>query len=294
MIRNDPNELVYLVDSQAKYYPDFVSVFIPNIPIIKGYSKINTAPSDIENEIQDKQTEGETPFERSIRRTKRRISDYVLCNDFDMFVTFTFSEDRQNVEKSKMKMSNWLRNQRKRNGKFKYLIIPEFHKDGRSLHFHALVGGYTGIIEQAINPKTHQPLKQRGQYVFSISGYTLGFTNVKVIDKDPSERYKVGFYLQKYITKTCPESLLRIAIGLLKDSIYLLSKTILRDFTKLYNLTGKLKLNSVILCVSIKTPTHLQKSSGKTLSKMTPQELEAFKQLIEVLALAVVESDEDV
>jgi hypothetical protein len=204
MLRNDPNERIYLVDAQAKYYPEFVSIFIPNIPTIKGYSQSSSAPKDMEKELEDKQYEGESPFERSIRRTKRRISDYVLCNDFDMFVTFTFAKDRQNVERSKMKMSNWLRNQRKRNGKFQYLIIPEFHKDGKSLHFHALIGGYMGIIEHAISPRTHQPLRQRGQYVFSLSGYTLGFTNVKVIDKQPSQRYKVGFYVQKYITKDMP------------------------------------------------------------------------------------------
>ena len=44
---NNPNEPVYLVDAQAKYYPEFVSVFVPNIPTIKGYSQSSSPPVEI-------------------------------------------------------------------------------------------------------------------------------------------------------------------------------------------------------------------------------------------------------
>lgn len=200
---NNPYQVSMLVDAVATYYPDMVQVYIPKMPIVrlpsgfdgKTYSGMASDIDTISNENNE---------ERSIRRSAKTIGDYILCNDFDMFVTFTIKDDRQNIERSRQKVINWLKNQRNRNGKFRYIVVPEFHKDGESLHFHALIGDFTGKIEQAINPKTSQPLKQKGRNVYQIVGYTLGFTNVKLIGKEAKDRSKLSAYLKKYITKDMP------------------------------------------------------------------------------------------
>lgn len=190
-----------LVNAKAAYYPGFIRVFVPNIPYLvddPGYEL------SIKKERSDKEstsTTYETDSERSIRRTRKLIKDYVLCNPFNQFVTFTFAENRHDVDACKKRMSNWLKNQRNRKGKFRYLIVPEFHKDKKAIHFHALFEGYKGTVKESINSKT-------GTYFpkpkYHIPGYTLGFSDVKKIDDKTDSATKVSYYIQKYITKDMP------------------------------------------------------------------------------------------
>lgn len=206
---NDPRRLTnphlqpMLVDAQATYYPDVVQIYIPHEPILRfpsGYDKKKkSSPLTLSSKAEKENDE-----ERSLRRAAKKVGDYILCNSFDMFVTFTIKDDRQNSERSKKRLLGWLKNQRNRNGKFRYIVVPEFHKDGVSLHFHALLGDFSGKIERATNPRTNKPLRIKGRNIYQISGYTLGFTNVKLIGNKPKDRLKLGAYLKKYITKDMP------------------------------------------------------------------------------------------
>jgi hypothetical protein len=205
---NNPYQISTLIEAQATYYVEagMIQIYIPKQPAVKhgqGYeiptrARLNRLEDDAGSLTK------ETNLERSIRRSKKLIRDYALCNCFDMFITFTFATDRDDVEKCRRRMMDWLKNQRNRNGKFRYLIVPEFHKDGKSIHFHALIGGYEGKIEKAINPKTNKQLKQKGRYVYQLSGYTLGFNNVKLIGNTIEDRTRVASYIQKYMTKDMP------------------------------------------------------------------------------------------
>jgi len=206
---DDPRRLINphltptLVDAQATHYPNMIQIYIPKHPILRnptGVKKTKHQSLEEEAGIYEK----EKNQERSIRRAKKKTGDYILCNSFDLFATFTIRDDRQNSDHSKQKVLNWLKNQRNRKGKFQYVIVPEFHKDLRSLHFHALLGNYTGTIEKAINPKTGHQLKQHGRNVSQIGGYTLGFTNVMHVNDKPIDRSKLSAYLKKYITKDMP------------------------------------------------------------------------------------------
>lgn len=198
----------YLVNAKATYYLKFVRVFIPNKPYEKLKPGLELRKAVYGNitpkEPDEKNVPNENDIERSIRRTRKSIKDYTFRNEFDHLATFTFKEDRQDVSKCKSKMSNWLKNQQKRSGKFDYLIVPEFHKDSESIHFHALIKGFKGRIKQSISSKTGKPLKQKGRNVYEYPGYTLGFTNVKIIDNKEDTDTKVAFYIQKYITKDMP------------------------------------------------------------------------------------------
>ena len=193
----------YKVHARATFYPNFVRVFIPQKPYDKLLPGMEASKSLIRTKNVSKQN-SEEDFERSLRRTKKTIRDYVLCNQFGLLATFTFKHDRQNTPKSKIKMSNWIKNQQKRKGKFEYLIIPEFHHDQQSLHFHALIKNYTGKLKPAINPKTKDHLKQKGRQIYTLPSYRLGFTNVIKIDDSPESHAKVASYVGKYITKDMP------------------------------------------------------------------------------------------
>jgi len=138
----------------------------------------------------------------SQRRTKQNIVDYVLCNDFDMFVTFSFAQDRYDIDKCKKDLMNWIKNAQqwhRDNGykPFSYILVPEFHKDKKAIHFHGLFNNFLQHIKQSKNPKTGKPVVQKGKMVFNIPSYTLGFTNVTYIkNKEATARY-----VTKYITK---------------------------------------------------------------------------------------------
>lgn len=203
---NNPFQIPIMIEAQATYYPHMVSVFIPNTPLFRRPEIDPKAIRGTLVKLEDdaEATPSEPPQERSIRRTKKRISDYALCNSFSMFVTFTFANDRQNIDAKRQQMKNWLKNQRNRNGKFQYLLVPEFHKDKSSLHFHALFNNYPGKLERALNPNTNKPVIQKGKLIYVLPEYTLGFNNVKLIGQDYEDNSRVAAYIQKYIVKDMP------------------------------------------------------------------------------------------
>lgn len=193
-------ETYYDVLASAKIYPNHVRVFIPSYPYQKKIPFMEEIVDGLEVEdwpsrIIDPNSEDN--LERSVRKTKTLISDYVLCTEFDLFATFTFSpkkSDRFNPDLVKLQMASWLKNQKFRNGKFPYLIVPEFHADGKALHFHALFKGYTGELVDA--GKT-----SKGRKLFHFKSYTLGFNSAVKIDNID----KVSSYVKKYITKDMPQ-----------------------------------------------------------------------------------------
>ena len=184
----------YKVHASATYYPYFVRVFIPENP----YSKLLPGMEPTKKVIRTKNGSIrylEEDTVRSLRRTKKTITDYVLCNQFDLFATFTIGDDRHNVDRSRARMSDWLKNTQKRSGKFDYLIVPELHKDG-ALHFHGLFKDYSGKLSYSGRKN------RRGQPIWNVKGYRSGFTTAVKIP--PKDNLRVGLYVRKYITKDMP------------------------------------------------------------------------------------------
>lgn len=88
-------------------------------------------------------TEHEGRMSESLSRSRRLIQEYILCNHFDLFCTFTFDKekvrDRHDYKDLKKRFSKALNNYRTRHDKnFQYLYIPELHKDG-AVHFHGVM-----------------------------------------------------------------------------------------------------------------------------------------------------------
>lgn len=193
MLGNQEHQIHVDVHSYLKIYPNFARLYTYPKPIraqVKGF-ELRTEKKQIKSHNSSFNNES---FENSIRRTKTRISDIILSNEFDLFTTFTFKSDRQNIDKSKSKMSNWLKSQQKIHGTFQYLIVPEFHKDGKSIHFHALIKGYKGQLVDS--GKTINRRK-----VYNIKSYKSGFSTAVKIDNTQ----KVSSYVKKYITKDMPK-----------------------------------------------------------------------------------------
>lgn len=132
-------------------------------------------------------------FESSIIRTRTTIEDLCLCNQFDLFCTFTFDPKRFNSRKiayCKSYMNHWTHNQKFRGSPLlQYLIVPERHKSG-AIHFHALLKNYQGRLKDSGH-------KQGGRIIYNIPYWSFGFSTAVKIDNQEA----VSRYIRKYITK---------------------------------------------------------------------------------------------
>lgn len=197
------SKATYYVEARQKIYKNSTEIYIPSRPYPKleeGYELIDP----IVGSGKPQPTSEEDKQDRSMRRTRTAIKDLILSNGFELFATFTFRDDRDNPEISKNKMNGWLKRQRKKDKSFQYVVIPEFHKDNVSLHFHALISGYKGQLIRSINPRTNKPLVKKGSQIYDFPNYTLGFSEVRMIGSEEKDRIRAGFYLLKYVSKEIP------------------------------------------------------------------------------------------
>ena len=144
----------------------------------------------------------------SIKRTKKKVYDYAKSNEWEWFVTFTFSPDKVNrydYDECTKYLSKWLNNLRckYKSTALSYLVVPEQHKDG-AYHFHGL---FSGMNEHQIVWTGKYVIKRvRGlrskfvrtkEKIYKIGSYKLGWMTATRV----REMEKVTSYITKYITK---------------------------------------------------------------------------------------------
>lgn len=218
---NNYAKRTYLVKNLVKIYPTFIKLYEYHTPKSIKVDGFDTSKTYRSIGLEQTALQKEQNVINSLRRTKTTLKDMVLSNDFKYFITFTFSCrncpdncknyitpkngtipkcscnpetcQRNNPARQKKRMAKWLRNYQDRNGKIGYIIVPEYHKDKRALHFHAL---FTHVQ----TPLTYSGHKINGRKSYKFPAYTLGFSSVVKIDNSP----KVASYVSKYITKDMP------------------------------------------------------------------------------------------
>lgn len=199
------------ISSYAKVYPDFVKIVKYNRPIVFTNFQDKGTSYFLKNEENDY-------LQKSINRTKTKISDYILCNNFTHFITFTFDpknskvkteENRHDLLKMSKLLITWVNSEqinhfRRHGHRFGYLIVPERHKNN-AWHFHAVFQDYKNEIEDfysvknkyltvdEIRSKNKKPKNQRG----FLPRYTLGRSEIAPI----KDKTKMSNYIKKYITK---------------------------------------------------------------------------------------------
>ena len=140
-------------------------------------------------------------FENNIARAKSTIMAIGLCNDWDFFCTFTLDKtkyDRFNLRAWQQDFSQWIRNQIRITGhEFKYLLIPELHKDG-AWHMHGFVRGYSWDDLSLFLPEIHPyDLVKKGYRYHPGITEKFGFNSFgRIKKKEAATRY-----LLKYINK---------------------------------------------------------------------------------------------
>lgn len=129
----------------------------------------------------------------SLCRTKRRIKEICLCNDFEYFVTMTVSSkieqyNRFDLEDCVDNCKKFMHKLKRKSNEFKFIFIIEEHKKG-GYHFHGMMKNL---------PEGDIYTNQNG-YLSSHILDGLGFNSFdKVQDYN-----RCCNYITKYITKNC-------------------------------------------------------------------------------------------
>lgn len=154
--------------------------------------------------------------EDSIRRAKTAVSDIIRMNDFEYFVTLTLSEkeiDRTNPKEITRKLKIALSNLVERYC-LKYVLIPEYHKDGKAVHFHGFISGDIKTVDSGTvkAPNHKKPIKietakrkgislENCKTVYNLPQWKLGFTTAIPLSRNDRDNTALEIYVTKYITK---------------------------------------------------------------------------------------------
>lgn len=177
--------------------------------LVEGKAREGQAPAVRE---AGKKSEG-ADMERSARRARSKLRRLALSNEFAHFVTLTLDKDkidRYDAAAVQRALSTWCSNMVQRRG-FRYVIVPEKHKDG-AWHFHGLVaGGYdlvdSGTIKRPGIKKPCRPkdraqreawLREGGHIVYNVPQWTLGYSTAITLY---GEYGRAVGYVCKYIGK---------------------------------------------------------------------------------------------
>ncbi len=151
----------------------------------------------------------EQRFSQSLSRSRARIFELALCNEFQYFCTFTQDKEKRerfNLSEFRKDFSQMVRNlnkTRSENERIKYLLIPEQHKDG-AWHMHGLLMGLTSadLREFTLNEKLPEKIRKSinfGKKVYNWEKYSqkFGFFTCTEIENKTA----CGKYITKYLTK---------------------------------------------------------------------------------------------
>lgn len=177
------------------------------------------------SEIQKRLKDYNRSLQASMNRSINMIYDYTRSNEWDYFITLTFSQDKVNdrsdYDDLTKKMSNWInRIRRDYAPELKYIMVPELHNSPESLvkckecdtwfqkkenrcscgsveyahayHFHGLLAN-TGMM--ILNDSGKKDKMKRP--IYNIGNYKFGWAEATKV----SNTYKVSRYLSKYVTK---------------------------------------------------------------------------------------------
>lgn len=160
--------------------------------------------------VRGKSDNREKSLYDSLRRTKNKIYDLVLSNDWEYWATQTFNDkkvNRYNLDEIIKKFLGHLNNIKNRYYKFEHLLIPELHKDG-AIHLH---GFFKNIPKDKIVFSGHYYFNKKSKLKRKIYNWIdtidFGFNDFVALDTSDRLGYiKMAKYCTKYITKDLIEN----------------------------------------------------------------------------------------
>lgn len=197
-----------MYNTRIKYYPNGtaggvfpVEIMVFNQPLFapctlmcKAHQSARDNTSDIDTALDG---HGSYDAIKYYRRVRKNVYDIISCNpDMSMFVTLTFDAsviDRYSYSDIIRKLNVWLDNRVRRNG-LKYLLVPEYHKDG-AIHFH-------GVMKDSSLKLVNSGKRHKNKTIYNITDFPYGFTTAKRLGGKDHDIQAVAGYVTKYMTKT--------------------------------------------------------------------------------------------
>ena len=151
-------------------------------------------------------------FSNSISRSKARVFELAMCNEFKYFCTFTQDEkkrDRFDLKEFRKDFAQFVRNlNRGREEKIKYLLIPEQHKNG-AWHMHGFLMGLNSddlrlfTLNEKLPERIRKPIA-KGVAIYDWTAYRrkFGYFTCTEIDNHTA----CAKYITKYISKDFQKS----------------------------------------------------------------------------------------
>ena len=153
-------------------------------------------------------------FSQSVSRSRARVFELAMCNEFHFFCTFTQSaelRDRFDLNAFRKDFTMLVRNtnrNRTEEDKIRYLLIPEQHKDG-AWHMHGLLNGLTSsdLREFKVSENIPKRMKDRirkGEKIYDWTAYRRKFGYFMCENVQNSTA--CAKYVTKYISKDLQKS----------------------------------------------------------------------------------------
>ena len=128
-----------------------------------------------------------------MKRAKQHVYDIAMMNDFKYFITWTLDKtkiDRENVDEIKKKLQAFLNNMQQRYN-VSYILIPEYHSDGKAIHIHGLINGSIKLVDSNLTTS-------EGKTIYNMPQWKYGFSTAIELD---DRKEAVSHYITKYISK---------------------------------------------------------------------------------------------
>lgn len=228
--------------------------YLRNVAILKSYGEKTykiTRSSCLRNKgvilpecaYTPKGTVNKEKLSNNISRARNKVREYVLCNDFAYFCTFTIDAtkyDRYGLKEYHKAFAHWIRDYNRKHGLcVQYVLIPEQHKDG-AWHEHGFIMGLLAEHLTAFTlaeklPKYIRQKLQKGEPIFNWLPYAnkFGFVDIEPIHS----RECAASYVTKYITKELEHSVTEIGAHLFYASQGLQKAVELKRGTMVYEPT---------------------------------------------------------
>lgn len=186
-----PNYELDYKNCKIKYYPNGSSKLI-----VFNDNVYNSRP-EFRKKRGNYKMSSTTEKESNIRATKEKIFDIAYANidKWEYFVTLTLNEEvisRTDTKEISRRVNKWFYNSVSRKN-CHFLLIPEYHKDQKSIHFHGLISGDFNFIDSGHKDKSNR-------IIYNLTDYKFGFTTAVKLDTDKSP-IAVCKYITKYCTK---------------------------------------------------------------------------------------------
>lgn len=162
---------------------------------------------DDERKRTDKGQANDKKLSNNLSRSRSRVFELAVCNEWNLFVTLTLNKakyNRSDLQKFVKDFGQFIRDYRKKHGvTVKYLLVPERHQDG-SWHMHGFLLGLPAEHLHEFHAADRLPYRilnrlQTGKRVFTWDAYAqrFGFSVVEPIENHEA----ASKYITKYITK---------------------------------------------------------------------------------------------